>query len=274
MLTKIDTARWNQVRSRGNPGSPDSFPKLAKALEKGGRLELAVPIAQRLIEVADTEAWGGTGIGLGHLSHVLRLGREADAAALQRFLDTVVTDSWLTQQYRNVEVTPGSIAACLFSVWGYHGPCVAQTFVNEALQSRLSQEMAQLQSGVPLALSASLQLLGCSALVGVRYNPTKARWPNGQQLADLLRVTAPEASRDSLGTVQMQLWLGLREIARLSRGRVLVPDNFGNRILTIWKSSAGWTEFHARLNAWMKSWLEKCDAANWTLLPDTTGMSH
>lgn len=73
--------------------------------------------------------------------------------------------------------------------------------------------------------------------------------------------------------MQVQLWLGLREMARLRADSVTVSPDLAERILALWRATEeGEAQDalrpHVRdLYASMIAWLRQCEAEGWRLVP-------
>jgi hypothetical protein len=266
IVTAIDRDEWDQIRLADRSEQPDFFHSLAKELQRLGRAELAEAPARVLISAAEPQHWHASGIGLPQLGQVMRLGHAAGTESILRFLDRIVTPAWLEQQYK--AASTGAIAASLFGLWGSYEQTVWDHFCLKALSSRLAAEMKRLDTMKPEFLSAALQLLGSSALIGVQVDKTRVKWPQVQQVHEAIRFAAPRAGMTTIGYIQIQFWLGLREMARLRPDPVLVPAIAGEQILTLWKNSTGYNDKQRTLNAWMIDWLEQCARFNWVLTRD------
>ncbi len=266
VLAAIDREEWDRVRLTPESVLPDFFHSLSKELQRLGKPELAEAPARALIHSAVPQHWHTHVIMLLHLSQVLRLGQAAGTVAITQFLDRIVTPHWLEQQYTNA--SSGSIASTLFGIWGNCEYFVFDYFRLSSLTSRLNAEMKKLSKRAPEDISAALQLLGTSTLLGVKANNAHAKWP--EQVRDTIRFAAPRAGMLTIGYIQIQLWLGLREMARLRSDRVVVPAKAGEQILTLWKNSKGYNDKQQRLNIWMIDWLERCKKSDWVLVPDNS----
>jgi len=44
-----------------------------------------------------------------------------------------------------------------------------------------------------------------------------------------------------------------------------LPDEFGKRVLALWRMTESSNPNHQALHAWMTEWLERCQAENWRL---------
>lgn len=130
--------------------------------------------------------------------------------------------------------------------------------------------MKYLSTLIPEYLSAAFQLLGCSALIGVCVDKTQVGWPNIGQIRETIRFTAPKGEVVTIGHIQIQFWLGLREMARLRPDRITVQAESGDQVLTLWKNSTAYTDKQNVLNVWMIDWLERCTQTRWRLIPDHT----
>jgi hypothetical protein len=190
----------------------------------------------------------------------------AGTETVLRFLARIVTPAWLEGQYG--KAPSYGIAAALFGLWGYYEQSILDHFRTEALKSRVTAEMRYLNTLTPENLSSVLQLLGCSALIGVCVDKTRVGWPNVSQVREAICFAAPKGEMVTIGHIQIQFWLGLREIARMQPGHITVQAELGDRVLTLWKNSTGYTTKQNVMNFWMIDWLERCAQSGWMLIPD------
>jgi hypothetical protein len=123
-------------------------------------------------------------------------------------------------------------------------------------------------------LSGALELLGSCALIGVNADKADVRWPRITQVHEAMSFIPPRPGSTTIGYIQVQLWLGLREMARLRPDRVMVPATASKQILTLWKNSTGYNDKQQALNDWMIDWLERCARSNWLLVPDQTPLAQ
>lgn len=219
-----------------------------------------------LINTSGVQDWHAPGIGLTQLSQVMRLGREAGSESLRSFLDRIVTPTWLQQQYN--AASTGAIASALFGLWGTYEQVVLDRFCVEALTLRLTAEMKRLEAMNPEFLSAALQLLGSSALIGIQADEALVNWPHVKQVHEAVRFAAPRAGMTTIGYIQIQLWLGLREMARLRPDPLTLDPQSGEQILWLWRNSKGYNDKQETLNAYMVHWLEQCARSSWMLRSD------
>jgi len=271
VVSVIDRNEWDRFRLASGSEQPDYFSKLAETLRQLGRPELGEAPARALISAAEPQHWHAPGIGLNHLSNVMRLGRMAETEAVLRFLVRVATPAWLEEQYN--KAPSYGIAAALFGLWGYHEGSVLDHFRVQALKKRVAAEMRYLSTLTPEYLSGAIQLLGCSALIGVCVDKTQMGWPNIDQIREVIHWTTPRNEMNTIGHIQIQLWLGLREMARLRPDRITVQAESGDHLLALWKNSTPYTDKQKLLNVWMIDWLEQCAESQWTLIPDHTSFS-
>jgi hypothetical protein len=272
VVAAIDRDEWDQLRLADKSKRPHFFPSLATEFRRLGRPELAEAPARELITTAEPEHWQVPGIGLRHLSQVMRSGRTAGRENVLRFLDRIATPVWLEQQYE--EASPGAIAAVLFGLWGSYDQSMLDHFQLKALFSRVAAKMKNLDGLPTEQLSAALRLLGISALIGVALDNEQVRWPEVQQVRDAISFAATPAGMTTIVPAQIQRWLGLREMARLRSDRVMIPAVAGEQTLMLWKNSTGNNDKQRMLNAWMIDWLERCARSNWVLAPDHTPLTQ
>ena len=271
LVTAIDKDAW-EANWRGRAAEPPHyFHSLSKMLNNYGRTDLLEAPACAMIRTENPHNWDPSHNTIRDISHLLRIGHTAPQADVARFLDLLLTDEWLDRQCANAHVC--TWAAALFSIWGYHGRSVASRFVTAALQRRLGYTISTMDTIGAQELSESLQLLGAlSVVVGVA-DCSHARWPSAQQLnaaIDHADTVGSGRCMDTIGFVQVQLWVGLREMARLRRfPEVCLSSVAGDSVLSRWLDSEPPTDRHRALNDVMLPWLGKCAAKDWTLVAES-----
>ncbi|MGH8609819.1 MAG: hypothetical protein ACREX9_21150 [Gammaproteobacteria bacterium] len=143
----------------------------------------------------------------------------------------------------------------------------------DALRQRVTREITRRGARDAESWAETLSLLGAAVAIGIRIPPVNADWPDNAKLAAILDLRILDLFRNAIIDRQVQLWLGLREMARLWANPVTVPPQFGNRILALWQATqegqtADSLPPHVRAsNAEMIAWLERCRAAGWRLVP-------
>ena len=89
----------------------------------------------------------------------------------------------------------------------------------------------------------------------------------------MLELRVPDSELTTIGHLQVQLWLGLREMARLRAARVTASPPLSEQILDLWVATQDVETGkalppHVRdLNAEMIVWLRQCKADSWRLVP-------
>lgn len=202
----------------------------------------------------------------------LSIGKEAGTEAILRFLARVATPAWLEERYK--EAPAYGIAASINTLWGFCEQSVIDQFRIDALKIRLIDEMRYLKYNSRDNLSAQLQLLGSSALIGVYVDKSKVQWPSIGPIHEVVRLTEPKGDQLGIGNVQIQVWLGLREMARLRSEPITVPADSGRKVLSLWQKSSGRTNKQKLLNSWMIDWLKRCATSGWILIPDSSPIAE
>jgi hypothetical protein len=262
----IDKDKWDKCRLEDVPAQLESFPAAAKMFQSLGRPELGEAPAIALIRVAEPRQWDSHTVGLHHLSHVMRLGRAAGEEVIQNFMTSIVTPSWLRNQYENAPTY--GIASSLFSLWGYYEDAVLSRFNIGALQSRVRYELNYLSRMIPEDLLMALQLLGVSALIGTRVGKINITWPDADRVNNAIRLATPPGEATMISHVIIELWLGLRVMAGLRAEQIYIQPELGDPVLAIWKSSTGNTNKQNALNKSMIDWMERCAKSGWLLIAD------
>ena len=126
--------------------------------------------------------------------------------------------------------------------------------------------------------SGRTQLLGITALLGLFETENIVKAPPQICIDGAADYPTPLSERDCLGFIQVQFWLGLRELAKLFPGELSVPAEAGAKILELWRAAQddlnAEVEDESRpeikkfkaVNADMIEWLERCEAASWQLV--------
>jgi len=118
----------------------------------------------------------------------------------------------------------------------------------------------------------SISLLGAAAVLGLRIDSVAVRWPEVTDLAAILELRAPSPEWTTIGPLQFQLWLGLREMARMRSDSVSVSSEYGDAVLALWRGVHDDEEirypflYHRQAKAQMLTWLEACCADGWRLI--------
>ncbi|MBV2094976.1 MAG: hypothetical protein KUF80_08825 [Candidatus Thiodiazotropha sp. (ex Codakia orbicularis)] len=270
VFTAIDIGRWAQARRAEATPKVSPFVSFQRMATHMGRPEFSEAPAQRLIVGSTPEEWHQPGIGLHHLSHVIRLARGVSPVDLERFLDRVATPEWVDFNYE--VATTGGLAGALHSFASTLEPDRRRWFQRETLRKRIGRELARRPMHDAESLSQALSLCGAATAMGVSIPTTQADWPGTGELADVLDLRAPDLDQTIIGPLQVQLWLGLREMARLSADRLIVSPRHSDCILDLWiathESESDSQPPRVRaLNVEMINWLHQCKAAGWRLVP-------
>jgi hypothetical protein len=258
IVLSINKETWDRCRLSGKSEQPTYFHSIAEKFQALKRLELAHAPAHVLIRAAEPQHWHAPGIGLQHISQVMRLVQGAEINSLENFLTRIVTQNWIENQYK----TSYKISNCLFSIWGYYDQSILDHFLIDNLPQIVKSYLTN--SIVPITIK--LQLVGCCALIGVSldsdiYNQI---FESGEVIGEI----SSQFCREKLGAIQIQLLLGLREIARAGK-TINVEPALGRKILERWNNEIEpQTEKHRFLNEWITNWLKQCAENKWMLSSD------
>lgn len=272
VVAAVDRDGWEQARAAVREYDPGLFLRAARAFERLGRPDLAEAPAEAFVRGAQRSHWDATTCGIVHLSYILRLGHRAGTEAILGFLERILSASWLRDQYASCE--PGPLAGAMFALWGFQDEAVLNRFRTAALRGNLQRHLRGLARPADDAIFGTLQLLGCCRLLAIDTTCTGVLWPTSGRLRRVLELAAPAPGATAIGHVQVQFWLGLREMARLRSDRVGVPAEAGEQVRGLWRVSAPPSDRHAAFNAWMLDWLDRCSQAGWVLLADEVPMAR
>ena len=264
VLTDINLDAWRETRSPGlaSPQEMTAFSQFARAASRLNRPDLVESTAISILATSVPESLR-TDFNLKQLSSLLYHGRLGAPSPAREFARRVATASWLGSQYAGAQT--GTIAGSLLSIW-WNQPALIRLFHHPELLRRLRRELSQSHGQLEEKLNGTLRLLGVADLIRVPLLQLRVRWPGARSVLSALVEPPPEMA--TIGTVQVQLWLGLRTMARLRKDRVVVPFEQAKRVLALWRKGATETERQQAFNEWMIAWLERCARAGWALVPD------
>ena len=263
----IDLQRWNQTRLRELRPNIDAFARFQNIAYKLQRIELAKAPALRLLSDSDPKSWHRPGVHLGQLSHVIRLAKEAADDDIEKFLSQIVKPEWLDALF-NSEQT-GGLAGSLQSLADNLQPKYWELFDRDSLKQRIIRELNNKCGSHSLATAFSL--LGAAAAMNISAELKLVHWPSEQYLAELVEIRAPNPNRANIGPLQIQFWMGLREMARVRTDKICLPAEQAAHILALWRANRDDQKdfvlaHHAQdLNTNVISWLERCQAKDWRL---------
>lgn len=103
-------------------------------------------------------------------------------------------------------------------------------FLRDALRERVTREIMRRESRDVESWTKTLSLLGAAAAIGFRIPRVNTDWPGSAELEAILDLRQPEPGRTTIGHLQAQLWLGLREMARLRPNPVTVLSRLANPV--------------------------------------------
>jgi len=271
VFVAVDFDAWNRTRGNDSTTNLDAFVAFQRIAAQKGRPELSQAPALSLVLHSTREDWHRPGIGLHHLSHVLRWARCAWASDLQSFLDRIATPDWVDGLLKSAP--SGGLAGSLLGLVTTLEPGQRGWFVRDALRERVAREISRRGARDADSWAEALSLLGAAVGIGIRIPRVDTDWPDTRELSGILDLRKPAPDRTTIGSLQVQLWLGLREMARLNADPVTVLPSLADPILALWQATQqGETPDtlppHVRaLNAGTIAWLEYCKAAGWRLVP-------
>ena len=275
VFANVDAAGWEEARRAEELPQINAFVAFQRIATQKGRPELAEAPALRVVLGSTRDHWHQPVIALHHLAHVLRLARAATPDQIEGFLDRMATAQWVDERLESVSA--GGLAGSLLGLATTLEPDRRRWFVRESLPERVGRELSRLGIYDSEFRAQALSLLGAAAAIGVSMPAMHVDWPDTSELAEVLELRLPDPAHATIGHLQVQLWLGLREMARLRADLVTVSQRLADRILDLWMATHdGETGKalppHVRdLNAEMIAWLRQCKANGWRLIPPQSG---
>ena len=268
-FNEIDLQEWRDSRKYGPPPSIDAFVKFQRVVSNLGKAEFASAPADRMVLNSSQSDWQRSGIGLHHLSHVLRLSTGTTDEQKWSFVVRVTTPEWLNSLYQTVHA--GALAGSLFALSNSLSGDALQYFNRETLQARIANELRL--AHYPASWAAALSLWGAAALLRLPCDTRGVVWPNAAELEQVLQLRAPAPERETIRAMDAQLWLGLRLMAAEVKRPFSVPTELGDRVLELWHSAQvqpyreDLPQRIVDINEIMVPWLEACQSKGWLLVP-------
>ncbi len=266
---QIDLLQWDKRRTNGAPQKLDAFVKFQKVLSGLGRAEFAAVPAGRIVKYSTTSDWHRPGIGLHHVSHVLRLAKGLSGEQQADFVRRVATPEWLDSLYATVQA--GGLAGNLLALAKALPPTLFRQFHRETLSQRISRELRAACDAKSYA--EALSLLGAASIIGVERDAVQIAWPDVGELENVLRIRAPSPDKEVVGDLEVQLWCGIRIMAAGLERPYPLPPELGDRVLELWRATQARLDRHElpktllEIDYAITSWLQACRSAGWTLVP-------
>lgn len=266
----VDAEQWQRNRLPGYEVTPNSFVVFQRCVAAVGRPDLTAAPALNILRKSRPAQWHRKGIGLHHLSHVLRCATSATDQEIRGFLEQIATDDWIDYQVVT-GATTGGLAGSLLALSASLPTDLRKTFLRSSLRERVMTELTTTAQGEFDAWSRTLSLLGAAAAIGLQLDSVKTDWPCDEDLSTILELRAPVSGLTAIGPLQIQLWLGLREMVRLRDDTVSVPSRHGDAILSLWRAAHDGEVIQSRssdvhaANARIIAWLERCRENGWRL---------
>lgn len=266
---EIDLQDWRNSRKNGPPPRIDAFVNLQGALFRLGRAEFASAPADLIIVSSSHSDWNQAGLGLHHLSHVLRLATKVTEDQQGDFVARVAKPDWLDFLYGSVPA--GGLAGNLFAISKSLPVHLCRHFDRKTLRDRISGELRKARDSKSRA--AALSLWGAASLLGAACDTRGIVWPDARDMEQMLRLRAPPPASEAISHMDIQLWLGLRLMAAELTRPPPIPAELGSQVLALWETAQAAAEANelsqkvVEVNATMIPWLRACRSSGWLLLP-------
>ena len=273
----VDISEWQQNRLTEPASKVWLFEFFRTYAVMYGRPELLQAPALNIIRHPSKQDWHtqpvgvSNPVGLNHLSHVLRCASDVSLSEISHFLDVIATGSWVDKQFDRRGKT-GFLAGALLSLALVLPDQQRRYFLRPSLEQKVRRELVVCHSGDCSACAEGISLLGAAALLGLRIDTMPLPNLVSMDLNSIIELRKLKPGLSIIGPLQVQFWLGLRELARLCKELGSISGTEAEKILELWRElNAGengqaLSIFIRQNNALMISWLERCQAAGWCLL--------
>jgi len=269
-LRLITEANWDEhIVSRTAPGL-HAVSRVIERLMAFERPDLARSCSRAALMATAAADWNRRDVSLSALSQVLRVAVDFEAEAVDQFLDLVATPLWLQERYRTGGV--GGLASAIFSLWASLDKTSLLRFATLDLQRELRARLAGVLPNEPADIADQVRLIGSGSLLGLRLavGPLAMSLFDSRQIERAVAALAPRLRANRLGLNQVQLWLGLREIARTRQVSYRLPAKAGRTALALLRRNSPEHTKVSQLFGIITTWLQRCEAEGWRLVRDDT----
>jgi hypothetical protein len=203
---------------------------------------------------------------------VIRCATKASPDEIRRFCERVATGEWLDRHMWGADA--GGLAGSLLSLSLSLPKDLRELVCRPSLRMRVVTEMATARPRSTGTWCEILCLLGSATALGLQLDAADLTWSPHINLNAIVEMRSPRAERTTIGPLEAQLWLGLREVARLQPDSLSMPPAQAERILDLWRASAESentrSTFASEINVGMVAWLERCRANGWRLVGEAS----
>ena len=258
----IDQSIWESCKSQEPAVQPSFFISFAIKMRALGRIELARVPARVQIAEANVQHWHNAVTNIRHLSNVISSASPIPLEEQRHFLSRVVTTEWMDDQSQRASV--GALAGSLFAILVHLDRTNWVRFASASLERRIDMELSRAIETKIEEYADVVSLLGVYCqLAGAFHSSIKPI--TTKFLTQLILTREPAIGQTRVSILQLQLWLGIREVARLQEEPMRVPKKLGDTMQAVVQANAAHAEKTAELNAELMAWLEKSRSADWIL---------
>ena len=224
VLDEVGQTRWQTPElTREIVERPVLFPPLARRLLVVGYGSWANPIGCAIVDQEPGRSWESSRLRLAHLSHVLRVARESTPERRRGFVERLGGADWIER--RIATDIASELPPSLWSIWHF-APEVEDLVIPDALAQRLAEVLGSPYPDV-WWLRTSLKLVGACALYAVSLTACDVVALSSDAINKAVAGDGRQAGHLTPG--QLQVWLGLHELARL-RGHVAINDELTDEL--------------------------------------------
>jgi hypothetical protein len=242
-----------------------AYPVTAKIAELTTRNEVLKRVLECLIAGSDLNAWKAKGVGLWHLGYVIHSGFEIDKLATRQLVEEVATPQWLAFRYQQDSFQ--AIAASLYRIWVRADVDLHHLFVTDALLTKVADAFSDGNQNDPTAMMYAIELLGSASLFcGIEVDWGTMGFPGYKMLNSVLREWLSVEGNPV--HYEIQLVLGLRELARLCSEPIFVEYSLGSELIRRWEMLDVQGERETMLQQFIITWLTACSKAKWYLVAE------
>jgi len=255
VLNEYSLNRWNDLQDAVPAQTVTNAVSSFRYLEKLGRGELAVTPARKILATHD-DVLLRSGAHLAHVAHLIRYAKNNESAA--SFVGWLLNSSNMRRMSQRGSIR--HLSGALLSL-ANHLAISLRISVLDVLESRVTGEINQLtgraepKAAIPTDAEVICMLGGYAALGGSRAFEA-LRVADFTGTADLFSSKLLDAAAETMGTYELQLWLGIKACFTHGIKLAELPTDRLARFASRLSQSSPPTDSARVLKAELLAWIE------------------
>lgn len=259
ILANINTDRWSVTQKGMSPELAADTVAAGRFFEAKDRAELATEPAAAQVRFADSSRW--VSCDLSHLSHILRFANSTKDER-RHLLTTLASTNWLQNAYEKGLLGP--LCGAVLSLSNYLDADLREIILTPDLQNRLFNELERTFSSDIRIANRPIGLLGGYTNLGGELTLPKIVW-EGVSVEWMIQGLCPKHDDGSLGTYELQFWLGLMALSQVGSAPEKIQAEVGEKFISKLENSKPPTPHASITKGKLIKWLHCCRNNAWNL---------